>query len=393
MTNKLLLGDCSEELKNGELYRRLCGKHICVLLISVDKFHGREESELLSLSGEIIRQISKSSLQNSFESYHAARTPGLSASIIALDAPDEREKLLEALPMLQAMLLRVLGRSVSISASSLYANPEQIADSYREAQGMLRLRLVRGEGCIFSQPLDADGMDVFVYPKVILEKIRQAIEREDCRMFEETLRELAETVKGQGVGVDNIYLIYYQIVNHIIELILSRHMQPSALFINEADLYRRVSGFENIYAMNEWFAGLFKSTLDGFKSERSKKETLMGAFTQYVQENYSSPLYPDDVAGQLGISYSYLRKLLQTELGLSFLDYVNQVRIGHARRLLTQTSKNIEQIAQSVGYSNRQSFVRAFKKQINQTPGSFRQAHGNRKCLPKNDTEDAEMII
>lgn len=158
------------------------------------------------------------------------------------------------------------------------------------------------------------------------------------------------------------------------------------MFTNEAELYRRVSDFENIYAMNEWFVELLKNTLAGFNKERSKKEEILSAFTQYVQEGYSSPLYPEEVAGRLGVSYSYLRKLLQTELGLSFLDYVNQVRTGHAKNLLARTDKTIEQIAKSVGYSNRQSFVRAFKKLHNQTPGSFRQKHSRASRL------DSEMI-
>lgn len=54
------------------------------------------------------------------------------------------------------------------------------------------------------------------------------------------------------------------------------------------------------------------------------------------------------------------------------MDYVNQVRISHAKEMLKKTDKKTYQIAQAVGYENAKYFFRVFKKMEGITPEQYR---------------------
>ena len=59
-------------------------------------------------------------------------------------------------------------------------------------------------------------------------------------------------------------------------------------------------------------------------------------------------------------------------MGKNFTDYLNEVRIEHAKALLKNTDKKMYQIAKAVGYDNVQYFFRVFKKLERQTPEQYR---------------------
>ncbi|MNC66979.1 HTH-type transcriptional regulator YesS [compost metagenome] len=82
------------------------------------------------------------------------------------------------------------------------------------------------------------------------------------------------------------------------------------------------------------------------------------------------------ISEQFQISTSYLSRLFKDEFGENFVDYLAQVRIGHAQQLLKETRETIHEVASRVGYTNYISFNRAFKKVTSTTPGEYRSQEG-----------------
>jgi AraC-like DNA-binding protein len=68
------------------------------------------------------------------------------------------------------------------------------------------------------------------------------------------------------------------------------------------------------------------------------------------------------VASEFNISEGYLSYLFKEETGQNFTDLVEHVRMDEACKLLQKTKLNINEIYMKVGYSNVQSFRRAFKR-------------------------------
>ena len=83
----------------------------------------------------------------------------------------------------------------------------------------------------------------------------------------------------------------------------------------------------------------------------------------YIQRHFREQISLKSVADKFYVSPSYLGRCLQKALkGSSFRQYLNDLRIREAKRLLRDTDKMIYEIAQDVGYADPKYFNRVFKE-------------------------------
>jgi len=72
------------------------------------------------------------------------------------------------------------------------------------------------------------------------------------------------------------------------------------------------------------------------------------------------------------VSYRHLSVSFQTKLGISFSDYLQSIRMHHAKALLKNTDLPITEVCFRAGYRNLSHFLRVFKKNVGATPKEYR---------------------
>src|SRR5256885_15291430 len=100
-----------------------------------------------------------------------------------------------------------------------------------------------------------------------------------------------------------------------------------------------------------------------------------------------SPLFPStplsrsppktprrQVAKAVGMSEDYLSRLFNRELGLSPWDYLNRLRIQHAKERPRESDDSIQVVARRVGFHDRAYFSRTFRKLTGLSPQAFRES-------------------
>ncbi len=120
----------------------------------------------------------------------------------------------------------------------------------------------------------------------------------------------------------------------------------------------------------------FFDTLIGcFETAAAKRSELtLESFTAYIEENYNRDLSLEEVAEHFQYSIPYTSKTVKTLTGTNFKKYLNQYRINVAKTLLTQDAElKIKELAQQVGFSNSNSFIRTFKATVGLSPGEYRE--------------------
>jgi len=90
--------------------------------------------------------------------------------------------------------------------------------------------------------------------------------------------------------------------------------------------------------------------------------------------------HQSDIAAQLGMSSKTLQRKLKEE-GISFQQLVDSTRHQLALNLLTKTEGTVAEIGMKLGYSDRSTFFRNFKKWQSMTPGEFRANHQAKEHL------------
>jgi len=107
-------------------------------------------------------------------------------------------------------------------------------------------------------------------------------------------------------------------------------------------------------------------------SREFRNASLVEKAVRYVEENYHQELSLEDVAKQVFLSPCYFSRLFKQVKGWSFSEYLTQVRMEEARRLLKNTDFQISEVAGRVGYRDARYFSQVFKKNEGRTPVSFR---------------------
>lgn len=95
---------------------------------------------------------------------------------------------------------------------------------------------------------------------------------------------------------------------------------------------------------------------------------------QFIEENYMQALTLKTLAALLPVSESYLSRVFRRQTGMTCMQYLQQVRVEAARRLLQQTDLSVEAVAGAVGYVSSKHFARVFREAVGQSPRAFRQA-------------------
>lgn len=107
----------------------------------------------------------------------------------------------------------------------------------------------------------------------------------------------------------------------------------------------------------------------------------MEQISQYVENHHQEQITLQDAADELGLNKAYFCRFFKENMGVSFVRYVNQVRIDHIYQDLIHTDDSIQEIMERHGFYNQKLFYQMFKEIYNCTPGKLRQAACNNPYL------------
>jgi len=116
---------------------------------------------------------------------------------------------------------------------------------------------------------------------------------------------------------------------------------------------------------------VFERTSALIASVRANK-TWLTKIKDYVNENYAAPIRLEDAAAHVYWSENYFSQRFSQETGMTFLEYLTNVRIEKAKELLRNADRSTEEIAGLVGYVNANYFVKVFKKTTGLTLSEFK---------------------
>ena len=92
----------------------------------------------------------------------------------------------------------------------------------------------------------------------------------------------------------------------------------------------------------------------------------------FIEDSYAKNPSLEETAQTVGFSPAYFSRLFSMQMGMSYTDYLDYVKLRHVQILLVKSKKSIMEIAQETGYCHGNYLNSRFKQKIGMTPGEYR---------------------
>lgn len=150
----------------------------------------------------------------------------------------------------------------------------------------------------------------------------------------------------------------------LIALIVKSNINP----IDSIDLLNKSYIYELLYILTAYF-----NVEDNTNSKDVNKNfERIKNIVSYINEHYKEKISLNSLAETFFLSTPYISKTFKEFIGISFSDYLTEIRLSHAVKDLANPSSKIEYISEKSGFSNTRSFVAAFKNKYNYLPSKHR---------------------
>lgn len=172
----------------------------------------------------------------------------------------------------------------------------------------------------------------------------------------------------------------YVQLRKLLDRILTRYFEKedkSALYLNS--LY-----FEAVYVLTSNF--MVKTDDVRLNSENSQDRIRLQEIQNYIQSNYQSQVSLNDLAEKLYLSNTYLSRYIKKHLGMTFVEYLNNIRLFHAVDELMYSEKTLTRIAYDNGYPTSAAFTKSFRDVFHQSPSEYRSSLKENESLNGGDT-------
>ena len=125
------------------------------------------------------------------------------------------------------------------------------------------------------------------------------------------------------------------------------------------------------------FLNLCSEARESLGNKQSDSYKYVARARMYIAENCTTQLTLVEVAKDVSLTPSYFSRIFSEINGRSFVEYLAEKRVEHAKKMLISTDVSITDIAFSSGFGSFSSFSRIFLRQVGVTPREFRKLSRN----------------
>lgn len=127
---------------------------------------------------------------------------------------------------------------------------------------------------------------------------------------------------------------------------------------------------EYMEKLKEWMDALSDCLAEQFVNDQNKRKIREAV--RYIRENYQKDLNMALVSNYVSMNYSLFSIAFKEYTGINFVNYLKEIRVKNAKKLLEETDWKIQDIGRMVGYENDKHFMKTFKSICGVSPSEYR---------------------
>ncbi|HHX36494.1 MAG TPA: helix-turn-helix domain-containing protein [Clostridiaceae bacterium] len=213
------------------------------------------------------------------------------------------------------------------------------------------------------------------YPVELENELKNQVRRGDKKGARETINKLFAILYFSDVSQFEVFrLRAYELLTIISRALMEVGGNSEVILALNNQYMSELRHINDLTVLSTWLANAAHQYISlTFDLNEIRYHDMIYKSLQYIDANFQKPISLDDLANHVYLSKSYVSKLFKENVGCTFIEYLNKVRIEHSCDLLLTTDQPISEVALQSGFEDRSYFSKVFKRIMGLTPGQYRQ--------------------
>lgn len=266
--------------------------------------------------------------------------------------------------------------AVSIGVGRPVNGIEEAVESYRSALKALKSGYFTGLNRVITAatveqgepPVSLSGLTTV---QAGLSEALKSLNREQladgARVLLDTVRQLSADNRNHAVS--HVYNVIIQLEQELGDYGVDAGLQGG----EDQPLLEKLAEAPTYDVLQQIFADVMNRMFEQLAGKAGSKELpQLLQVKAYVEERYAENITLESTAALVFMNPYYFSSFFKKHTGQNFKNYITEVRMGHALRLLQQTDLMVYEIAEQVGYNNARHFSDMFKKKFGKLPQEYK---------------------
>lgn len=266
-----------------------------------------------------------------------------------------------------------LAQTVYVYISKLVNHVMQLKDAYLSAKDIVQFKFVNQVSrTLFYDHLQDESVQYLELDPKLHRQLLESIEEDHAEAITASITRLFNEFSEQKFAPEAVKLTIHHCVSNILNTLKTMKIEREALTTLEA-----IISWQDLNISPDELKRLFR--LFAFESadllSKLRIKNLLGdihKIKQYIEAHYDKTISLRSIASEFYMNPVYLGQLFKKEFGVYFNEFLLELRINEAKKLLRQTDLRIYEIATKVGFNHADYFVTQFAKIEKVTPSEYR---------------------
>lgn len=269
----------------------------------------------------------------------------------------------------------------SIAISEIHEGISFLAKAYHEALDATEYRIMFKKDIVTLYSNIGNTGKSYDYPlkdeQLLVNYIKLGDEENALQMLDHIF---TRNFEGKTISINEAKCLIFDLHGTVLKLLQDVKITHNCSGLDSVDILKGALKLRTVLEAKDGISRIIKKICNYINSNKTdRSQEISEGIIIYVDQHYmESDLAIVKIADSFSITSSYLSKVFKECMGKSILDYISEVRLAEAKKLMADGNKSISFIAEQVGYIDSSALIRTFKKYEGITPGKYRKINSDK---------------
>jgi len=369
---RVLAREIEEYKENYQL--SLMGPYYVVIQLHIGKTGDTQGVSGVLLSASVEKLVKEQLKEN--ETVNEFSYMGDIFLLVQLQNQEKIKTLIDRTDAFCRLAKKICKANVTAGIGYLVDSLEDLPISYKGAMNAVSYRVLYGsQKAIAIEEIAPTENEQEAWEEQAIYRIFKKIKLGSEAEFKEAICDCIQKVEKMRAIPQSYQFFVMEFITYVFRFVNNNSIGREEIFKEGSDVYKTVLEFESVNQLKDWMIETAYKLQAKIQEQREgTTKSFVKSAKQYVQDHYAEvDLGLESLCKTLGVSVAYFSTVFKKETGKTFINYLTEVRMERAARLLLENEDKTYIVAEKTGYQDPNYFSYAFKKYFGQSPSKYRQ--------------------